>query len=100
VRVLLTKKFNSTLWRKQLWIRGFIWSLPNIRTGTPLLMASKPGNLINKLLDRGVLAGSIRLVESSALKLNLLRHSVISLQKILSIALLWGLIAGLYYLRN
>lgn len=100
VRVILAKKFNFTLWKKYLWIRGFIWSLPNVRATTPLLMASSPGNLINKLLDRGLLVGSLSLVETAALKFNLFRHSVISLQKILSVALLWGFIAGLYYLCN
>ncbi len=99
-RVYWAKKFNITKWNKILWAAGIIWSLPIIRTATPLVAVSTPGNKINKLLDRGIFLATIKRSESLIIKANKLRHSLISLQKILRISVLWGLLLRLYYLRN
>lgn len=99
-RVYWAKKFNITKWNKILWAAGIMWSLPIIRAATPLVAVSTPGNKINKLLDRGIFLATIKRSESLIIKANKLRHSLISLQKILRISVLWGLLLRLYYLRN
>ena len=99
-RVYFNSKLILTSWNKAFWTRGLIWSLPQIRPTTPIILTSLPGTSINKLLDRGIFLSIIKLTEAKILKTRLLAHTLRSLQKILSIRVLWGILGGLYYLCN
>jgi hypothetical protein len=83
-----------------LWARGFMWSLPAVTTSTGLITIFNPGNKINKLIDRGIFINVVSIAETVALQFNFLRHSVPSLQKVLRVVLLWGVIVYFYYLCN
>ena len=104
LRLLLRIYFNNKLtlvsWSKALWARGFIWSLPRVRPTTPIILTSLPGIPINKLIDRGIFLSAIKLSEVKILKTGQLAHTLNSLQKILRIRVLWGVLARFYYLCN
>ena len=100
VSLYLNNKLKINNWNKLYWARGFIWSLPRISPTTPVALTSKPGITVNKLLDRGIFLFSIKLTEISLLQINKLAQSLTSLQKILSVRVLWGLVINFYYLCN
>ena len=100
LRIYFNKKLTLTSWNKVFWARGLIWSLPLVRPTTPIILTSVPGISINKLLDRGIFLSVIKLAETKILKTGQLAHSLSSLQKILRIRVLWGVLRGLYYLCN
>ena len=77
-----------------------MWSLPLIRATTPIILSYLPRISINKLLDRGIFLSVIKLAETKILKTGQLAYTLDSLQKILSIRVLWGILARFYYLCN
>lgn len=100
IRIYSNNKMGVTTWNKISWAGGFMWSLPLIRPITPISISSQPRITINKILDRGVFLSIISLTELTILKVNVLASSLTSLQKILSVRVLWGLLLYAYYLCN
>ncbi len=99
-RGLINNKLTRRWWHKITWARGIIWSLPILTAQRPLVLSGLLGTSVNKILDRGIFIFSITVREKIIFKANKISPSVLSLQKILRIRMLWGLLVWAYYLCN
>jgi hypothetical protein len=98
--IFTNKKLCIQSWHKLSWIRGGIWSLPIVRAQTPATLSSSSGIAINKTLDRGIFIFLVTSTEKVILRATGVTPPLLSLQKILRIRVVWGLLARLYYLCN
>lgn len=98
--IFINKKLCIQSWHKLSWIRGGMWSLPIVRAQTPATLSSPSGITINKTLDRGIFIFLITSTEKVILRASGVTPPLLSLQKILRIRVVWGLLARLYYLCN